>query len=175
MTDLDELWDERHEVEYLVELSRLYHQKRERFFELCDKLSKAASLIGGSAALWKIGNADLVAIFSLMVAFSSAFSLVFSFSERSKRHAELARNFQQFRSVISAKSARNFTEEDILQWRSELHRLETTEPAALTALVILCQNEMAIAANQKNKVVKLKLRERLLCQFFDFSSAGHVS
>jgi hypothetical protein len=54
--ELDHAWTKRHDALYKAELSALYHQKRERFFELLDKLGKAAAVFGGSAALWKLGD-----------------------------------------------------------------------------------------------------------------------
>jgi hypothetical protein len=166
-SDHDRLWEQRHNAIYKAELSALYHQKRERFFELCDKLTKAAAVIGGSATLWKIGDPDVVLRIAGLITVTSAFSLVFSFSERSRRHAELAKTYRQVIAEIVAKGETSFSEQDANQWMAKLCGLEATEPPTLSALVVLCQNELAIARGHKDYVRPLNFFERSLAHFFD--------
>jgi len=161
------LWDEREDALYDAELSALYHQKRERFFELLDKLSKAASLIGGSAALWKIADPEVVQGIAMFIAVTSALSLVFSFSDRSRRHAELVSAFRLIIAEIAAKGKRHATEEDINSWHGKIRTLEAKEPPALAALVTLCQNELALAAEQPHNVHPQPVWVRALVHFFD--------
>ncbi|WP_155416833.1 hypothetical protein [Chromobacterium violaceum] len=161
------LWDRRHEVLYNVELSSLYHQKRERFFELWDKLGKVASLFGGSAALFKAADAGFVSYMALAITATSALSLVFGFSERSKRHADLSRKFKLLAASVVSKGEIDFTEQDINAWNVEKYQLETSEPPALTLLVVLCQNEIAIAQNQKQKVIPVGFWKRQLANYID--------
>lgn len=171
--ELDHAFEKRCNALYKAELSALYHQKRERFFELADKLGKAASLIGGSAALWKIGNEDIVAIMAAFVTASSALSLVFSFSERSKRHAELAQSFRLVISDILAKSEFDITPADAGLWMSKVCALDAKEPPSLSALTILCQNELAIARGASDKVKHQDTLTRILAHFFDMPLSAH--
>ncbi|MRX08858.1 hypothetical protein GJ697_13530 [Pseudoduganella sp. FT25W] len=166
-TELDHAFNKRCDALYKAELSALYHQKRERFFELADKLGKAASLIGGSAALWKLSNGDVVAVMAACVTVSSALSLVFSFSERSKRHAELAQGFRLIISEVLAKSEFDVTPVDAGSWMSRVCALEAKEPPSLSALTVMCQNELAIARGADNKVRPQDIKTRMLAHFFD--------
>lgn len=161
------LWLKRHDAFYKAELSALYHQKRGRFFDLCDKLGKAVSVIGGSATLWKIGSPDVVSMIAGIITLTSAFSLVFSFSERSRRHAELARNFRQIIYEITAKGERDYIESDINTWMSKLCALDATEAPSLSVLTIMCQNELAIARGESKSVHPLNLFERMFVHIFD--------
>jgi hypothetical protein len=165
-TETDPIWDTRNEALDRASISILYHQKRERFFELADKLSKAATLLLGSATLLKVANKDLVESLAVGVTFTSALSLVFSFSERSKKHAELAQGFRMLSSEIMAKGA-NVEEDDANGWMSKILVLEVKEPPALSSLVILCQNELAIAKGAKDYVVAQGFWRRCFCHFFD--------
>lgn len=166
--EFDYLWKRRFEVLYRAELSVLYHQKRERFFELCDKLAKAVAVIGGSAALANFTGPDAVRYFAAAITVTSTLSLVFGFSDRSRRHAESARNFKQLEADIVARGEQSFTESDISAWDAKARLLETSEPPALSALVVLCQNEIAVAVSQPEKVVKMNLFERWFAYLFDF-------
>lgn len=163
----DHLWVRRQNVLYIAELSALYHQKRERFFELWDKLGKVASLLGGSAALYKVSQQQTVTQVALLITVTSALSLVFGFSERSKKHAELSRNFKQLIGAIAAKGVFDFTESDVNAWEAERYQLETSEPPALSMLVVMCQNEIAVAKDQKDKVVPVGFFKRQLANFID--------
>lgn len=163
----DILWQQRHPVLYRVELSILYHQKRERFFEICDKLAKAVAVIGGSAAWAKLG----LEVAAPLITVTSTMSLVFNLSERSKRHSELSRNFRQLEAEIVLKGEDGFDQNDINIWASKVRSLESSEPPALSTLVRICQNELAIASGQPEKVVEICCIKRLLAHFFDFTTS----
>jgi hypothetical protein len=163
--ELDHAWSKRENALYRAELSALYHQKRERFFELFDKLGKAIAVFGGSAALWKIGNPDLVAVVAATITASSALSLVFSFSDRSKRHAELARSFREIAGEIVGTSDFAIRDAKASEWMGKVCLLEAKEPPALSALVQMCQNELAIA--RKAPVYPQTFLVRCLAHFLD--------
>lgn len=165
--ELDHAWNKRCDALYKAELSALYHQKRERFFELADKLGKAASLFGGSAALWKIGNEGVVATMAAAVTASSALSLVFSFSERSKRHAELSQGFRGIIGEILSKSEFDVNPVDASSWMSKVCALEAKEPPSLSALTVMCQNELAIAKKANHLVKQQSFFIRILAHFLD--------
>jgi hypothetical protein len=172
--ELDHAFEKRCNALYKAELSALYHQKRERFFELADKLGKAASLFGGSAALWKIGEEEVVKSMAAFITASSALSLVFSFSERSKRHAELAQGFRTIISEILAKSEFEITPNDAGNWMSKVCALETKEPPSLSALTVMCQNELAIAKGAIDKLHPQSWITRVLAHFLDMPLSSTV-
>jgi len=163
--ELDHAWNKREDALYRAELSALYHQKRERFFELLDKLGKASAVFGGSAALWKIGNPDLVSQIAAFITVSSALSLVFSFSERSKRHSELARGFREIAGDIVGTSDFAIRDSKASEWMGKVCALEAKEPPALSALVVMCQNELAIA--RQATIYPQSFHVRCLAHFFD--------
>ncbi len=173
MTELDYLWEKRHAVLYRTELSTLYHQKRERFFQVCDKLGSAAGVIGGSAALASLSNPALLAWIALVITVVSAAALVIGFSDRARRHADLAKDFRQLEAAIVGRGERDFTEQDVSAWDASARMLESTEPPALGALVVLCQNELARAQGHDGHVVHLSFMQRTLAHLFDFSTHAH--
>ncbi len=152
------LWQRRDNVLYKARMSSLYHGKRERFLDLCDKLGKAIAVIGSSAALWKIANPVVLAWVLVPVASWSALSLVFSLADRAKRHAELGRQWRELASRIESRGERDFTEADTNAWTSEAMNLESSEPPTLGALVAECQNEIAIADGEPKSVHPLGWR-----------------
>jgi len=168
MSDNKYLWDKRHAVLYRTELSTLYHQKRERFFSVCDKLGNAVGVIGGSAALASLSNPVLLAWIALTITVMSSVALVFGFSDRARRHADLAKDFRLLEAAIVGRGERDFTEQDISGWDSSTRSMESTEPPALGALVVLCQNELARAQGHTGYIVQMNWMQRMLAHFVDF-------
>jgi hypothetical protein len=166
--EFDELWKRRHRVLYRIELSVLYHRKRERFLDTVDRLIKTVALIGGSAAIAKASDADTVVKVGVAVALTSAASLVFAFSERARRHAEFARSFGELAANLLQKGEHNFAEEDLDDMDAKVRHLESTEPATLGALVVICQNELAVAQDHPEYVRPLPLHQRMLAHLWDF-------
>lgn len=111
--DSEYLWTKRHDVLYRVELSALYHQKRERFFDVCDKVGKAVAVIGGTWSLSRLGGDDILMIVAAAITLASTLSLVFGLSDHSRRHAGLASDFRQLEAAIQGRGERDFTEADI--------------------------------------------------------------
>jgi hypothetical protein len=163
----DYLSGRRHRILEKARLSARYHQRRERFFEWWDKAGKVVGFVAGSAALWKLADQAVVLWVLLLITAWSAVSLVFSLSDRAKRHAEFAVKWREFEARVLAKGERNFEESDLDRWESEAAMLESTEPPELSALVVDVQNELAIAAGQPEKVWPLRWWERRLMHFVD--------
>ncbi len=136
-------WKRRSDLMYQTELSSLYHRKRERFFDLCDRFAKAVAIIGGSAAISRVADGPVLMVIAALIAATSAFSLVFSFSERARKHSELAREFCELGAKIAREGETDFSEKHLAEWDAAIRMLEAAEPATLGALVLLCQNQLA--------------------------------
>jgi len=173
-----ELWKRRHELLYEIDLSMLYHRKRERIFDSMDRLGKAVAVVGGSAAVAKFlesgsdagGSSGLLMTLAALIAITSALSLVFGFSERARRHAELAKAFGEVGTQLARAGQTRFDERDLDQCEVKIRSLEATEPASLGALVRICQNEIAIAQGQPDFVSRVRWRERIFAHIWDFPS-----
>jgi len=163
------LWKRRHNALEHVRLSALYHHKRVRFFDLLDKSTKAIAVFGGSAALWQLTSPQVIAWVAVAITATSTLALVSGFTERARKHADLASSFRLLEGDIVGKGERDFTEADINAWESKLRNLEATEPPALSVLVIACQNELAIAAGQPDKVVRISWLQRLTMNWLDWN------
>lgn len=166
--DGDYQWKRRHEVLYRAELSTLYHRKRERFFVLADRWSKALAVIFGSAAWAKIGGVDGPMISAAIVTISGSIALVFGFADRARAHSDKAVEFKRLESDVVRAGESSFTTEQIDGWHARLREIEAGEPLALSALVVMCQNEMAVAQEQSDKVISMSRVEKFAAHFFDF-------
>ncbi|GGI20494.1 hypothetical protein GCM10008066_24310 [Oxalicibacterium faecigallinarum] len=157
---------------YGVQLSAMYHRKRERFLAMSDKWGKIISLIAGSAAFSQLTNEIGKAWAGVFVALSTMPSLVFSLADRARLHGELAQKYGYLESDIAAVVASEITEIEIAAWHSTLRKIEATEPPTLGALTRICQNQMALVAEEYDKVFDLTWYEKWLCHFFDMPNTG---
>jgi len=172
----DSLWKERWDVLWRVWVSHTYHRKRERFFDACDRGSKAIAVIGGSAALANLGKIfeitngpAVLAVIAFTITITSTISLVFGLSDKARRHGELASQFKKIEAEIYRKGNFDFTDEDIAGWKTRVAELESAEPATLYALTQLCERELNIAHGHPDRGPKLSLSRRLFAQFWSFA------
>ena len=57
---------------------------------------------------------------------------------------------------------------DINRWCAKLAQIESGEPKTLSALTRQCQNELAAALDQPEKIFPLKWHERMFLQVLSF-------
>lgn len=167
-----ELWDRRESILYRAELSCSYHRKREQFFTLADRWDKVATLVLGAAAFTEIVPEECRNWLALPFAVFASASLVFDFSERAKKHADLATRFKMLESEMEAKGPRDFEEQDLNTWAARLVEIEAGEPPVYCVLVRLCQNEIAKARRQPEDVYPVKWHHRVLAHIVPFSDAA---
>jgi hypothetical protein len=137
-------WKSRHELLFTAQVSYIYHRRRQRFFDLLDKGTKAATVLAGASLL---GTAikDYLPWAALLISGLGLLSLVFGYGDRKQAHKELAESFATLVGSVRRAGEARFTEEQLNTWRAELQQLDAKEPPALRALVTLCQNEVSQA------------------------------
>jgi hypothetical protein len=166
----DYLWGQRWELVHRVWLSSLYHSKRERFFDVCDKCIKAFAAIGGAAAVSQLlSNADAKLWVAAAVSVLSTLSLVFGFSQKARRHSELAKDFKKLWAQIE-EAGPFLTQEQVGKFKAQVLSLESSEPASLYALVKRCENQISLASGHPEDVQPLGPLEWLFMHFWDFEA-----
>ncbi|MDK3025594.1 hypothetical protein QO239_23650 [Cupriavidus taiwanensis] len=162
----DEVWASRHQLLCRCWISRIYHQKRERFYDMCDALTKAISVIGGTAAVSKLAGADFMVLAGAAITVTSTASLVLGYAKKARSHADLAKAFTDLEARIVGKGV--FDEAQANAFQAEIVKIEIAEPRSLGALVRICQNELAFAQGHPDMVKPVRLWQRLFAHFYDF-------
>lgn len=166
----DFLWGERQYVKYRVELSVRYHRKRERFFALCDRWSKAVSLIAGTAAFSTLlPEAKEKSIAGLFVALGAMPALVLSWSDKARLHADLAQKFLALEAEIVKVGKRKFTEDQLNDWHSKALGIEASEPPTLSVLEAICHNDIVDSLGEPERKINLNWFQKSLMHIFDFN------
>lgn len=167
----DEVWDQRHHLLYLCRISRIYHLKRERFFDTMDSCAKAVAILGGAAALQKVMGQDILVYVLAAITCSSTFSLVFAWSKKARSHADLAKLFLELEGRIIAKGF--FDEAQLGTFWSDYIKAEATETRSLGALVVLAENELAATEGRNKDIKPVNFLKRLFAQILDFDFADN--
>lgn len=156
-------------------LSASYHGKRERFLGGTERVMQAVAALAATSAFADIASTatggGLGQCLALVAAVASILPLVFGFSEKARVHGQLK---AQFKTTLASMYAigLEWTEEQLAEFRAQVAKIEAGEPPALAALVIHCQNEIAVGARQET--YPLEWWETLLMHFWSFDGAKIV-
>ncbi|WP_423197394.1 MULTISPECIES: hypothetical protein [unclassified Cupriavidus] len=160
------VWEQRYGLLFRCWLSRAYHQKRERFYDQCDNLAKAVSVVGGSATVAQLLNHDAMVVTAALITVTATGSLLFGFARKARLHADLARSFAMLEARIVGSGVFDAAQMDALQ--AELVAMEVSEPRALGALLRICHNEIVCAEGHRELVQRVGPWQRALAHFYDF-------
>lgn len=164
-------WRRRHKVLNQVQLSVLYHRKRERFFDSLERLMQAvvtASATGGVALLLASQSDKTFELwFMAATAAVSMIQLAYAPGAHAKQHAQLATEYHNlWAEGVAMGEVWSHVECDAMQSRAL--KIGAAEPPQLGAVIVLCENEIAMAAGQATKVRALPLYMRMLKHLWNF-------
>lgn len=137
-------WQQRYELLNWAGITYRYHRKRQRFFDVCDKLTQIGALGGGVLVAGKALTAHLPMLGSA-IAFGGLMALLFGFSDRRQCHKELAAQAMALQGEIVAVPAAELTSEALAQWDAKRCAIDLKEPPNLKTLVAKCEWEQAVA------------------------------
>lgn len=166
----DALWERRHRLMYQAKLSAMYHQRRERRYDFWDRATKAVAAIGGLAAVTSLLSRGQIELVAASIAIVAVLSMVFDFSGRVRLHADYANRFRELQAELVS-CGDDLRDPQCARLEAELVKAEKGEPRPLSGLVLLCQNDIAIAEGQPEKVQKLARWRRPFVHLFDMNLA----
>lgn len=153
-----------------TQLSVLYHRKRERFYVLLDRWSKAGALVAGTAAFSSlVTTADGKSIAGLLVALATLPGLVFAWNDKARIHSDFAQKFALIEAEVIADGWDHLTAAKFDTWHSKIKVIEATEPLILYNLVMLCKNQIAVSKYEPDVVVELRWWQRWTAHLFDIA------
>lgn len=162
----DEAWKDREAVTYRCELSALYHRKRQRFFGYWQRVANALALGAAAIGFSAFGATVPGMVLAAIAALVAILSVVFGWGDLALVHAHLASRFIGLRAELEAAGTRAQGRLD--EFAARAFAIEAEEPPALSALVRICQNELARARGASEFIQPLTHWERLMAHFVDF-------
>lgn len=162
----DEAWKNREAVTYRCELSALYHRKRQRFFGYWQRIANALALGAAAIGFSAFGATVPGMVLAAIAALVAVLSVVFGWGDLALVHAHLASRFIGLRAELEA--AGTAAQKRLDEFAARAFAIEAEEPPALSALVRICQNELARARGASAYIQPLTRWERLMAHFVDF-------
>jgi hypothetical protein len=160
-------WGSRCHTLHRAHVSYRYHRKRQRFFDLLDKGTKALTVVAGASLLADPIKQNLPAA-AMVISGLGLLSLVYGFGDRKQAHKELAEAFTMLASKIEGTPAASLTAQLSAGWEADALTLDAKEPPQLRALVSICEREQAIAEGHPDHVPALPLHKRVLSGWLSF-------
>lgn len=137
-------WNARSEILNWAYITYRYHRKRQWFFDLCDKVTQAASVIMGLAVFGKPVQDHLPAL-GITIASLGVLALVFGYADRKQCHREIADLARQLAGEIAAVLDAQLSDADLARWELRRTDIDVREPPNLKTLVEKCEWEQACA------------------------------
>ena len=160
-------WDRRCNAHYRAMVGYRYHRKRQRFFDLLDKWTKALSVVAGASLLADPIKQHLPAV-ALTISALGLLSLVFAYSDKKQTHKELADAHAMVVAKIEGSTIDQLTPEQVALWEADVAGLNAKEPPQLHLLVTVCEREQSIANGHPNHIPQIPFYKRLLADWVSF-------
>lgn len=147
-------WDKRCNTLHRAWVQVRYHRRRQRFFDLIDKGTKAVTALLGGATVVGAALKSFEPLVGPSIALLSLISLVYGYSDRKQTHKELAEQFAGVVAQIEAVPEGSESPEDVAKWSSDYAKLVGKCPPALKTLTIICEREQSISDGKAPTVDK---------------------
>lgn len=169
-TDRDDaIWGQRCAVLERAWVQVRYHRRRQRFFDLVDKITKAvtvalgASLFGGQLAKHFPDAAPWLAA---AITLTGLLALIFGYGDRKQLHKELGEQAAKLAADIEAVPAYRLTYDITAGWAADFARFAARCPPALKTLTLMCEREQATAGGHPHHVTPQPWWRRMTADFW---------
>lgn len=160
----DYVWNKRCDYLYKAWVQVRYHRKRQRFFDLADKLSKTATIILGASLIGEQIR-EYLPYLAALIALSGSLSLVFGYGDRKQLHKELAEQAANLVAAIEQVSAGELSPSIVARFGVDYARLCVKAPPPLRVLTLICEREQSVADGYPNHIPQPQFFRRIFAQF----------
>ena len=158
----DKLHSQIEAIDFGVEKSMRYHQRRRGHYEWLHNAIMFLTVISGSAAFAQV--LDWPEYFGAVAAVLAAIDLVWGPSHRARDHEVLFRRFSAL--AISIRTTASPTAETLAKWVRERIDVETDEPPIYWALEADCDNEVRRAQGKDKELIQIDWWSRLTMYWY---------
>lgn len=165
-------WKRRSSTMHRIQLSVMYHLRRERFLDGLDMLMTTATAASATAAVGAfLKDAQFAQnLLAVVTAVLSLAPIVYSPAKKSRAHGQMAEAFRRLQAECEM-AGQHWTEADCNRFAARVLEVEAAgEPCALGGLVADCQNRLASAAGE-GPVAAVRPWHRLVMHWIDVHPA----
>lgn len=165
----EEVWRRREATLFHAWVQLRYHRRRQRFFDLIDKETKAITLLLSASLFGKyfVGlETEGIPWIPTFLSSLTLLSLVFGYGDRKQVHKELAETAGALIAAIESVTPNDLTPEHAARWASDFAKLCSKAPPPLKNLTLICEREQAIALGRKPTATKVCAPLRLIADYY---------
>ena len=167
-----DLWNRRYDLLFKSWVQVRYHRRRQRFFDLVDKGTKAATLFLGASLFGKFLPSDvmpgtdipIVGFVGTAISALGLMALVFGYGDRKQMHKELAEIAANLVASIEATPASQLSAEKVAKWAEDYARMCAKAPPPLKTLTIMCEHEQSAMEGHGELIPRPHFLRRVVSQ-----------
>ena len=159
------VWEQRCGVLHKAWVQVRYHRRRQRFFDLADRLTKSATVVLGASLMGQYFR-DALPWLATAITSLGLLALVFGYGDRKQLHKELAEQAAGLVTAIEQVPAGELNPGRTAGWAAEYARLCAKAPPPLKTLTLMCEREQAAADGNPDHVPEQRLYHRLRADFW---------
>lgn len=160
----DGLWKLRCETLFHVQVQLRYNRRRQRFFDLLDKITKSVTVVLGATLIGQ-SLKEYSFYFGSGVTALGLLALVFGYGDRKQQHKELAEQAANLASEIVSVPASHLDEIQVAAFAARRANLLNKSPPPLKTLTVICEYEQSAADGHPGHIVQPCFCRRLLADF----------
>lgn len=141
-----------------------YHRRRQRFFDLLDKVTKSVTVILGASLMGQYFKGYLPWLATAITSLG-LLALVFGYGDRKQAHKELAEQAAKLVAEIEEVPGDTLSFERTAAWSADFARLVAKSPPPLKTLTLICEREQALAEGHQKHVKQMPFYLRLFADF----------
>ena len=161
---LDAMWAQRCATLSKAWIQVRYHRRRQRFFDLLDKITKSITVVLGASLMGKFFT-DWLPWLASAITSVGLLALVFGYGDRKQQHKELAEQAAKLVADIERTPVSALDFERTATWAADYAQLVAKAPPPLKTLSLVCEREQAIADGHPDHIPQLPFWTRTLGRF----------
>jgi hypothetical protein len=158
---LNAIWRQRCAVLNKAWVQVRYQRRRQRFFDLTDKLTKSVTVVLGASLMGQYFVQHLPALATAITSLG-LLALVFGYSDRKQLHKDLAEQAAKLVADIELVPMGGLSFEKTAAWAAEYARLVAKSPPPLKTLTMVCEYEQAVLEGHPGHVPLPSLPRRIV-------------
>lgn len=163
---LDARWTERNGLLFKAWTQVRYQRRRQRYFDLLDKGTKAVTIVLGMSLLGSFVS-NFFPWLGAAITSIGLLALVFGYGDRKQLHKELAEQAASLVASIESVPLRDLTADNTAGWAADYARLCAKAPPPLKTLTLMCEREQSVADGNPNHVAAQPLRKRMFADLMN--------
>lgn len=158
------IWKERCDTLFSAWVQVRYHKRRQRFFDLSDKITKALTLLLSASLVGQVLK-ESAPLLAATISFLGLLALIFGYGDRKQQHKEFAEQSAKLIAAIEKIAPDQLTSSIVAGFKADYAEICAKAPPPLKTLTIICEHEQAVVNGHPDHIKRPSLFVRFFADF----------